>query len=338
MSATAANGDAITVLGGGSFGTTLAVMMAERGVEVTQWVRDPQLAGIMRDRRENTKYLPGVKLPLKIWITDNLGEAATRNHVVLAVVPSQAMRGLAKDLAPHLKGRDSVVVSLAKGLEFRDDGSVVRMSEMLEQVLGPTVKVAAMSGPNLSHEIVAKNPSATVVASKHKDALAAVKRLVEVPWFKVLPASDVAGVELGGVLKNIVAIAAGMSDGLGFGRNTKSAIITLGITEMWGFGKLFGAKKETFWGLAGLGDVIATCHSRKSRNHYVGEQLARGERLDQVMSGLGGEVAEGVTTTKHVFEYARRHQLQMPLTQQVYEILYEDKMVPQAVEALLKFI
>lgn len=330
--------DAITVLGGGSFGTTLAVMMAEKGVEVTQWVRDPKLASLMRDRRENAKYLPGVKLPLNLWITDNLGEAATRNKVLLAVVPSQAMRALMRDLAPSLKGRDSVVVSLAKGLEFKENGDVVRMSEVLEQELPKTVKVVAMSGPNLSHEIIAKNPSATVIASRHREALAEVKRLVEVPWFKVLPASDVAGVELGGVLKNIVAIAAGMSDGLGFGRNTKSAIITLGVTEMWGFGKLFGAKKETFWGLAGLGDVIATCHSRKSRNHYVGEQLARGEKLDQVMQGLGGEVAEGVTTTKHVYEYAQRHGLQMPLTQQVYEILYADKPVSQAVVGLLKLI
>jgi glycerol-3-phosphate dehydrogenase (NAD(P)+) len=330
--------DAITVLGGGSFGTTLAVMMAEKGVEVTQWVRDPKLASLMRDRRENTKYLPGVKLPLNLWITENLGEAATRNRVMLAVVPSQAMRALARDLAPSLKGRDSVVVSLAKGLEFKENGDVVRMSEVLEQELPKTVKIVCMSGPNLSHEIVAKNPSATVIASKHRDALADVKRLVEVPWFKVLPARDVAGVELGGVLKNIVAIAAGMSDGLGFGRNTKSAIITLGVTEMWGFGKLFGAKKETFWGLAGLGDVIATCHSRKSRNHHVGEQLARGEKIDQVMQGLGGEVAEGVTTTKFVYEYAQRHALPMPLTQQVYEILYEDKPVPQAVEGLLRLI
>lgn len=330
--------DAITVLGGGSFGTTLAVMMAEKGVEVTQWVRDPKLASLMRDRRENAKYLPGVKLPLNLWITDNLGEAATRNRVLLAVVPSQAMRALMRDLAPSLKTRDSIVVSLAKGLEFKENGDIVRMSEVLEQELPETVKVVAMSGPNLSHEIIAKNPSATVIASRHREALAEVKRLVEVPWFKVLPASDVAGVELGGVLKNIVAIAAGMSDGLGFGRNTKSAIITLGVTEMWGFGKLFGAKKETFWGLAGLGDVIATCHSRKSRNHYVGEQLARGEKLDQVMQGLGGEVAEGVTTTKHVYEYARRHGLPMPLTQQVYEILYEDKQVAQAVEGLLKLI
>lgn len=330
--------DAITVLGGGSFGTTLAVMMAEKGVEVTQWVRDPKLASLMRDRRENTKYLPGVKLPFNLWITDNLGEAATRNRVLLAVVPSQAMRALMRDLAPSLKGRDAVVVSLAKGLEFKENGDVVRMSEVLEQELPGTVKVVAMSGPNLSHEIIAKNPSATVIASRHREALAEVKRLVEVPWFKVLPANDVAGVELGGVLKNIVAIAAGMSDGLGFGRNTKSAIITLGVTEMWGFGKLFGAKKETFWGLAGLGDVIATCHSRKSRNHYVGEQLARGEKLDQVMQGLGGEVAEGVTTTKHVYEYARRHGLPMPLTQQVYEILYEDKQVAQAVDGLLKLI
>ena len=330
--------DSITVLGGGSFGTTLAVMMAEKGVEVTQWVRDPALVSLMRDRRENTKYLPGVKLPLNLWITDNLAEAAARNSVVLAVVPSQAMRPLMRDLAPTMKGRDAVVVSLAKGLEFKENGDVVRMSEVLEQELPPTVKVVAMSGPNLSHEILAKNPSATVIASRHKDALAHVKRLVEVPWFKVLPASDVPGVELGGVLKNIVAIAAGMSDGLGFGRNTKSAIITLGVTEMWGFGKLFGAKKETFWGLAGLGDVIATCHSRKSRNHYVGEQLARGEKIDQVMKSLGGEVAEGVTTAKFVYEYARRHGLAMPLTQQVYEILYEDKPVPQAVDGLLKLI
>jgi glycerol-3-phosphate dehydrogenase (NAD(P)+) len=288
----------------------------------------------MQDRRENQRYLPGIELPLNIYITSSLRDAVNEAGIVLMAVPSQAVRDVAQEAAPHI-APDAIIVNVAKGIEH---DTYKRMSEVLADVLGSKRPIVALSGPNHAEEIGRGMPGATVVASRTTPCLPIVVEAFSTETFKVFPHEDLVGVELAGATKNIVAIATGVCHGFGYGDNTVAAIITLGLTEMVRFGRHHGAKTETYLGLAGLGDLVATCTSPYSRNRYVGEHLGRGEALDDVMRGMGGKVAEGVTSTRFVHEYAERHELRLPLTRGVYEVLYQGKEIRQGVADLLRLL
>ena len=329
----------MAIVGSGGFGTTLAVLLAQKGYPVNQWVRDARLAHLMQDKRENQKYLPGVTLPLNIYITERIDACVQDAAIVVVAVPSQAVREVAERMVPHL-APGATVVNVAKGIEH---DTYLRMSQVLDEVLrsagrGDDHAVVALSGPNHAEEIGRGMPTATVVASETPECLDAVVRVFSTHTFKVFPHTDVIGVELGGVTKNIVAIATGICQGIGYGDNATAAIITLGLTEMIRFGRHHGAKRETDLGLAGLGDLIATCTSKHSRNRYVGEHLGRGEDLDAVIRGMGGKVAEGVKATRFVHEYAETHGIPLPLTSEIYRVLYEDKNVREGVRDLLRLL
>lgn len=324
----------IAIVGSGGFGTTLAVLLAKKGLSVNQWVRRDDLAFLMQDKRENQRYLPGVTLPLNIYITKSLADCVHDAGIVVMAVPSHAMREVARQVAPHLP-ETCVVVNVAKGIETE---SYKRMSEVLQDEIGDKHPIVALSGPNHAEEIARDMPGATVVASETPGCLETVAKAFSTHTFKVFRHSDLVGVELGGATKNIVALATGVSRGIGYGDNTASAILTLGLTEMVRFGRHHGAKMETYLGLAGLGDLVATCTSRHSRNLYVGEQLGKGESLEDVVKGMGGRVAEGVKAVRFVHEYAEHHGLNLPLTSEVYRVLYEGKDVRSGVDDLLRLL
>ena len=324
---------AVAVIGSGGFGTCLSSLLASNGLEVRQWCRSPEYAQTLTNRRENTKYLPGVKLPLNVWITSSLQDAVAGAEVVVAAVPSQAMRETAQAIAPHLE-TGTKVLNVAKGIEH---GSFLRMSQVLEAEL-PDHQVASLSGPNHAEEIARGMPGATVIASRHAAALNLLCDIFTTKTFKAYPRRDLVGVELGGVLKNIVAIAAGVTKGIGFGDNSASAVITLGLDEMTRFGSHHGAKARTFTGLSGLGDLIARPTSEHSRNRRLGELVGRGLSYQEALKTMGGKVAEGVNATKFVHEQAAAEGIPLPLTEQIHHILYEGKDVRQAVSDLLSLL
>lgn len=324
----------IAILGSGGFGTVLAKMLAERNHTVYQWVRNAELAEAMETRRENTKYLPGHKLPLNLWITTDLSTALADATIMVAAVPSFAMRDTVAQARRHL-GEGTIVLNVAKGIEH---DTYKRMSEVIRDEVPAGNPVASLSGPNLAEELAQGMPAGTIVASEHRPALPRLTRAFSTPTFKVYAWTDLVGVELGGVLKNITAIAAGISDGFGFGNNTKSSLLTLGLQEMFTVGTAMGARRSTFYGLAGLGDLIATCSSSLSRNHFVGEHLSKGESMDEVSRALNGRVAEGVNATRFVHGYAETKGLKLPLTNEMYHLLYEGKPAKQAIEDLLRAV
>lgn len=324
----------VAVVGAGGFGTCLAVLLARKGVEVRLWARQPDTAQKLANSRENTRYLPGVKLPLNVWVTSNLADAVSGAEVVVMAVPSQAMRETAKEILPHVSPK-AKILSVAKGIENQ---TFMRMSEVLEQELGGTTPVASLSGPNFAEEIARGMPGATVIASKNRDALNLLCDLFTTDSFKAYPRTDVVGVELGGVMKNVTAIASGLTQGIGFGQNASAAVITLGLDEMIRFGVAHGAKRETFTGLSGLGDLILTATSTRSRNHRVGELLGRGLTKEQALDTMGGQVAEGVHAARFVHEQAEKENVNLPLTTEIYRILYEGKDVRKAVADLLSLL
>ncbi len=321
----------VAVVGAGGFGTCLSTLLARKGIEVRQWCRDPGYAQSIANSRENTKYLPGVKIPLNVWMTSNLADAVEGAEVVVAAVPSQAMRETARAFAPFL-ARDAKVLNIAKGIEH---DTFLRMSQVIAEEVGSNHAVASMSGPNFAEEIARGTPSATVIASKSPVALNLLCGLFTTEWFKAYPRRDLVGVELGGVMKNIVALAAGLTQGIGFGQNSQAAVITLGLDEMVRFGVANGAKKETFTGLSGLGDLILTATSSRSRNHRVGELLGKGLSKEQAIATLGGQVVEGVMATKFVHGLAAKEKIPLPLTAEIYRILYEGKDARVAVRDLM---
>lgn len=324
----------VAVVGSGAFGTVLAALLAQKGHTAYQWIRDAAQARSVEEHRENRKYLPGHKLPLNLWISPSIETAVRDATLVVAAVPSFAMRETAKLVRPHL-AEGATVVSVAKGME---PGTFKRMSEVLRDELPPGTSVASLSGPNLAEEMARRMPSGTIVASEDKPCLPRLVRAFSTDYFKVYAWTDVVGVELGGILKNICAIASGISDGLGLGNNSKASLMTLGIQEMFTVGNRLGARRSTFYGLAGLGDLVATCSSSLSRNHFVGEHLGRGEPMDAIHKRLGGKVAEGILATKVFHDFSRREKIDLPLTEQMYHILYEGKGCQQAIGDLLKAV
>ncbi len=321
-----------TIVGAGAWGTTLAWLLAEQGNPVALWVREPELAEDMRESRENRIYLPGVELPALVMVTSDLQVALAGDAPVLVAVPSHGFRDVMVRAAPYIRaGR--LMVNAGKGLER---GSGMRMSEILAEELGEPKShpLAALSGPNLSGEIVQGMPAISVAASSDPAAARRVQALLNSSRFRVYCNYDIIGVELCGALKNIIALAAGMCDGLGFGDNAKAALITRGLAEIGRLGVKLGAQPATFWGIAGVGDLIATCNSRLSRNWQVGARVARGESLSAIQDSTTA-VAEGIHTTVAGRQIATRLGIEAPVTNAVYRILFEGVSPTQAVTQLM---
>jgi glycerol-3-phosphate dehydrogenase (NAD(P)+) len=306
----------VAVLGAGSWGTALALLLAKDGVQVALWARDANLAETLRHERQNPRYLPGFSLPPAVQPTSDLSEAVRTAQVVVFAVPTGALCEVASAVRRHLRGAP-LVISAAKGLEA--DGR--RPSQVLHTALGDSCRqIVVLSGPNLALELAREIPTATVVASPSADAAKQAQALFMRPSFRVYTNRDVTGVELGGALKNVYAIGAGISDGMGFGDNSKAAFITRGLAEMVRLGSALGAEERTFMGLSGVGDLFATATSRLSRNWRVGQGLAQGKSLSHILQELR-QVAEGVPTTFAVCKLAEQLGIEMPIAQTLRAVL-----------------
>lgn len=306
------------VIGGGSFGTVVANILADNGVEVRQWMRNVEVATAINERHENPAYLPGVKLNETLVATTNLDEAVTDADIVFVSVPSKFVRQVVSSFAPNLKPTQALV-STTKGIE--PEGFLL-MSQVLEE-LCPNNPVAVISGPNLAKEIAKRELAATVIASKNSDLRRNLQESLSCSYFRVYASDDLFGVELGGALKNIYAIVSGFIAALGMGENTKAMIITRSLAEMSRFAQAMGANPLTFLGLAGVGDLVVTCMSPLSRNYRVGYAIGSGQSLEESVDELG-EVAEGVNTLRYVREKAVELDIYMPLVMGAYEILFND--------------
>ena len=318
----------IAVLGDGGWGTTLAIHLYRLGHRVRWWGAFPDYVRLLARRRENPKFLAGVAIPHRLPITADLGEALQDATLVVLAVPSQHLRGVLHRVRRcRLAGK--AFVSVAKGIEIH---TLKRMSQVMTEELGP-VPIAVLSGPNIAPEIARGHPASSVVASTRARLAVDVQRAFMSERFRVYTSRDVIGVELGGSLKNPVAIAAGIGDGLGFGANAKAALITRGVVEMARLGVAMGAKSETFWGLSGLGDLITTCLG--GRNRWLGEQLGKGTRLSEVLAHTE-MVIEGVETTKAAVALGRRAGVELPIIEQVYAVLFRRKSPATALRSLME--
>jgi glycerol-3-phosphate dehydrogenase (NAD(P)+) len=320
----------VAVLQAGSWGTTLATILArDGGKRVTLWTRDPVQAEEIAARRENRRYLPGIRIPDAVDVTADLDRALEALDLVVAV-PAGGVRAFRDRLAPRLRPEHRIL-SATKGLA-PDDGS--RMSQLWSATVG-SERVAVLSGPNISREIAAGLPSPTVIASSDASTARHFQALIGTPMFRAYTNEDVVGVELCGALKNIVALGAGAIDGMGYGDNAKAGFMTRGLAEIVRFAFTHGANPLTAAGLAGFGDLIATCVSKHSRNRLVGELLARGGTLEQVRERLGGQVAEGIGTTEATYAAAKRAGVTMPITEQTYLVLFGGKPIREAMRDLM---
>ncbi len=312
------------VLGTGSWGTAFAAVMADAGTETVLWARRPELARAVNDQHENTDYLPGVPLPPSLRATADAAEALDGADFAVLAIPSQSLRANLDEWR-RLVPRQAVLVSLMKGIEL---GSTKRMSEVIAEVADVEFdRIAVVSGPNLAKEIAQRQPAATVVACSDVDAAERLQAASLTKYFRPYTNTDVVGCELGGAVKNVIALACGMAEGMGFGDNTKASLITRGLAEMSRLGVALGADPLTFAGLAGLGDLSATCTSPLSRNRTVGEQLGRGRSLEEIIGEMR-MVAEGVKSSRSILDLAQKHDVDMPITEQVVRVVH-DGLSPQ---------
>lgn len=319
----------IAVLGGGSFGTAIANLLAENGQQVLQWMRDPEQAAAMQSNRENPRYLKGIKIHSGVQPVTDLQAAVEQCELIFVALPSSALRSVLQPLAAQLAGKS--LVSLTKGIEAQ---SFKLMSQIIEEVV-PDAHIGVLSGPNLAREVAEHALTATVVASSDEALCLRVQTVLHGPRFRVYASQDRFGVELGGALKNVYAIIAGMAVALGMGENTKSMLITRALAEMTRFAVKLGANPMTFLGLAGVGDLIVTCSSAKSRNYQVGFALGQGLSLEDAVARLG-EVAEGVNTLKVLKAKAQDLQVYMPLVTGLHAILFEGRTLAQVIELLMR--
>lgn len=322
----------IAILGGGSWGTALAVLLANKGYNIFLWCRRKVQADSIIKIRENLQYLPGVKIPKNVSITHMLGGVRDAELVIVSV-PCAYFRKVLEDAKPLIK-KEAVILSASKGFEPQ---SSKRMSEIIKEVAG-SKNIAVLSGPNHAEEVGKGLPTATVIASSNVALAEEISKVFAADKFKAYPLADVIGVEICGALKNITAIAVGICDSLYFGDNAKGAIMTLGLKEINEFGKAFGAKQATCYGLAGVGDLITTCESEHSRNRFVGKRLAQSRKMEEINLEMKGMIAEGVGTCKAAYEISKRKNIKMPLTEQVYKILYEGKELKKAISDLLEAV
>jgi glycerol-3-phosphate dehydrogenase (NAD(P)+) len=321
-------GGGVAVVGAGSWGTTIALLLSAKG-PTTLWARSPELAEVLLQTHENPRYLPGVVLPSSVRATASLADAVADAAVVLVAVPSHGFRAVLETMAPVLPA-GVAVVSLAKGIEA---GTNRRMSEIVAEVL-PGHPVAVLSGPNLSHEVAAGHPAATVVACHDESVARRVQALLHCSTFRVYTGTDVVGCEVAGASKNVIAIAAGVCDGLGFGDNTRAVLVTRGLAEQVRLGLALGGHALTFGGLAGVGDLVATCTSSQSRNRSLGVELGSGRELQTVLAGMH-MVAEGVRTARPLVALAEAHRVEMPIAAQVAALVAGETSPADAVAALM---
>ena len=321
----------IAVIGAGSWGNTLANLLAKKDYSVNLWVFEADQLAEMQETRMNKRYLPGVPLPEQLELTDDLPNAVKQAEILVLAVPSHAMRGVCGNIKPYINEKQ-IFVNVAKGIE---NDSLKRMSEVIGEVLAvPESRIATLYGPSHAEEVATEIATAVVSASPDLKTARRVRNLFSTNYFRVYSSDDIVGVEVGGSVKNVIAIAAGVCDGAGFGDNTKAALLTRGMVEIQRLGVALGAKPETFAGLSGIGDLIVTCMSKHSRNRHVGEQIGRGRTLKEVLEEMV-MVAEGVKTTRSVHQAAQKLGLEMPISEQVYAVLFHDKNPHEAVEELM---
>jgi glycerol-3-phosphate dehydrogenase (NAD(P)+) len=320
----------ISVIGGGSWGTTLANLLAKKGERVSLWVREQDLMAEMRSSRTNTWYLPGLRLHEGLEIVSDLGQAAQAEVFVFAV-PTQFLRSILMHMRP-LMPKKPVIICANKGIEVE---RLCTISEIVHQELGTLKPVFGMlSGPSFAKEVAEEMPTAVVLGCADKKHGKDMQHLLSTEYFRVYCSTDVRGVELGGAVKNIIAIAAGISDGLGFGSNSRAALITRGLAEMSRLGAAMNAQPQTFMGLSGMGDLVLTCTGELSRNRQVGLRLGKGQKLMDILAEMK-MVAEGVKTTEAVHGLSRKLRQELPITEQVYQVLYKDKQPKEAVRELM---
>lgn len=319
----------ITVVGAGSWGTALAVLLARKGFQVNLWARRSEVVAALKETRENKTYLPGVKLPLGIKPTIDLTAAVKGTSLVVLSVPSHAVRKVTRQLIPFLP-EGMIVVNTAKGLEMESNK---RLSEVLAEE--GLLQVAVLSGPSHAEEVGRLLPATVVAAAADQETAEYAQDIFMCPSLRVYTNPDLVGVEFAGALKNIIALATGMADGLGLGDNTRAALITRGIAEIARLGVALGGKILTFSGIGGIGDLIVTCTSMHSRNRRAGIQMSQGKSLREVLTSMG-MVVEGVRTTAVARELAKRHNISMPITEEIFQVLYEGKPVRDCVAALME--
>lgn len=319
----------VGVIGGGSFGTALANILAENGHDVLMWSRDVDVCVAINETHHNHRYLPDVTLHPGLKVSTSLPQVVLDRPLLISAVPAQVTRQVLGEVFPLLQP-GVVVVSVSKGIEL---DSLCIMSDVMAMAL-PGVATAFLSGPTFARELARRLPSAATVASHDHAAAELVQGAFASPWFRIYTSEDVVGLEVAGAVKNVMAIAAGISDGLELGHNTRAALITRGLAEMARLGVTLGGKQETFMGLSGMGDLVLTCTGDASRNRTVGLQIGRGRKLDQILAEMT-QVAEGVKTTAAVHGLARRVQVEMPIVDQVYQALYEGKDARKAVFDLM---
>jgi glycerol-3-phosphate dehydrogenase (NAD(P)+) len=325
----------IAIIGAGSWGTALAIALTRGAVprhSIRIWAYEAEVVDAMRSLRENTQFLPGFKIPDAVTPTRDFAEALDGAEMVLTVMPSHHARRVAMQMLPHLKP-DMLVVSATKGIEEKTH---LRMTEVLSEVLGPRrIGVGAISGPSFAKEVALGDPTAITVASTDADLATTIQREFSDSAFRIYSSDDIIGVELGGALKNVIAIAAGIVEGLGLGHNSAAALITRGLAEITRLAVACGAQRETLSGLAGMGDLVLTCTGGLSRNRSVGVALGGGEKLPAIIAGMHGMVAEGVLTTDAALGLARSKQIELPIAEQMHCILHEGKSPRDAMRELM---
>lgn len=321
----------ISVLGAGSWGTALSLLLAKNGYEVDLWVYEKKLCHEMRDKRENSIFLPGFTIPESIHPTNSLKDTIKSNSIILLVVPTHVVRDIASDLVPLLDP-NSLIINGGKGIE---NDSLCTIRQILEQTLPKTCHFATLSGPTFAFEVAREVPSAIVAAAKTNIQAERIKQIFSCPYLKVFTSNDPIGVELGGALKNVIAIATGISDGLQVGHNARAALITRGLVEMTRIGTALGARAETFSGLSGLGDLILTCTGELSRNRKVGLRIGQGEKIGTITKSMN-LIAEGVLTVKSAYALKSKLNIQASIIEETYKVLYESKSPKQAVEELMQ--
>jgi glycerol-3-phosphate dehydrogenase (NAD(P)+) len=325
----------IAVIGAGAWGTALSIVLGRKGGHrICLWVYEKEVRESITARRVNELFLPGQSIPDGVSATGDLAEAIRHAEIVVSVMPSQHSRRLFQDMRPHLKP-EMLLVSATKGVEEK---TLLRMTEVISQIVhqdGFLPRIGALSGPSFAKEVARGDPTAITIASKDTELTETVQREFSDPRFRVYTNDDVIGVELGGSLKNVIAIAAGVCDGLGLGHNSIAALITRGLAEITRLVVACGGRQETMSGLAGLGDLVLTCTGGLSRNRSVGVELGRGRKLPEIMAGMHGMVAEGVFTTHAAVGLARAHTVEMPITEQMYAILHNGKSPRDAIHELM---
>jgi glycerol-3-phosphate dehydrogenase (NAD(P)+) len=319
----------IAILGDGGWGTTLAILLSKKGYSVTLWGAFAEYAKTMAKTRYNPKFLPGIKIPRQIKIIHDIKNAVGNQEIVVLAIPSQYTRLTLRKIGDSF-AKKTIFLSVSKGIEI---GSSKRISEVIRAELGP-VKLAVLSGPTIASEVANEIPTTAVVASADKQIRKTIQTVFSTKRFRVYTNPDVIGVELGGSLKNVIAIACGVSDGLGFGTNTKAAILTRGVAEISRLGVAMGAKLETFSGISGLGDLVTTCISKQSRNRSVGELIGKGKCLKEIYQHMQ-TVAEGVPTAKSAYALSLKYKIDMPIIREVYRLLYKNKSPRLAVKDLM---